>query len=493
MGEICCILKRCGNSGSIIIPSGDLRKACPNVSRAFIEKAPVRRPKAARIASCCRFTKSIIMEAKPSLASGTRRKVETNSRTASLRMIRRWREGREFADKIFADEMSRTTLSLADRGFALELFYGVLRNLLLLDFWIGRLRDSRIESNVRDILRIGLYQLLLLETAEHAAVHETVMLASHKQRPVVNGVLRTATRQRSELLSAARIQPVYVRTSHPRFLVERWQQHLGIENAEELCQCNNRPAPIYARINRLRIDPKTFLQIYADSRQPPGNPDFAEFDVLPAAALASGHCYIQDPSTALACQFLDPKPEEKILDACAAPGGKTSYLAQLMKNRGKIIACDRDPNRLQVLQENMMRLGASIVRSIHHDWMRGPLPKEIASIAPFDRVLVDAPCTNTGVIRRRVDVRWRLRPEDFNRMPNEQFAITHTVLQLLKPGGVLVYGTCSLEPEENEGVVRRVLAELPGVYLEAEKDSLPFLSGFDGAWVAKLFKTCEAS
>src|SRR5262249_27964410 len=164
-----------------------------------------------------------------------------------------------------------------------------------------------------------------------------------------------------------------------------------------------------------KIDPKVFLQRYPDSRLLPDNPDFVEFTMLPTAALDSGDCYIQDPSTMLACRLLDPKPGEKILDACAAPGGKTSYLAQLVQNRGTIIACDRDSERLQILKANIARLGATIVQSVRHDWMRDHPPKKITSVAPFDRVIVDAPCTNTGVIRRRIDVRWRLRPEDFSR------------------------------------------------------------------------------
>ena len=295
---------------------------------------------------------------------------QRSARQTALAALGLWRKEKCFADSVISGLLAKADLTLSDRAFALELFYGVLRNLTLLDFWIGCLRHSRIESNVRDVLRIGLYQLFLLKTPEHAAVHESVMLAPQKQRPVVNGVLRAATRQRSELLAGAKAQPVYVRRSHPRFLVERWQQHFGVENTEELCKWNNSPAAIYGRINRLRIDPKTFLQVYPDSRQLPDNPDFVEFNTLPAAALASGHCYIQDPSTALACQLLGPKPEEKILDACAAPGGKTSYLAQLMQNRGTIIACDRDSARLQIQKDNTVRLGTSIVRLIRHDWTR---------------------------------------------------------------------------------------------------------------------------
>jgi 16S rRNA (cytosine967-C5)-methyltransferase len=392
-------------------------------------------------------------------------------------------KGKRFADSIISGLLANADLNPSDRAFALELFYGVLRNLTLLDFWIACLRGSRIETNVRDILRLGLYQVFLLKTPEHA---ETVAIAPQKQRSIINAVLCAATRQRSELLAQTDAQPLFVRTSHPQFLVERWQQRFGAEYTEDLCKWNNRPAPIYGRINRIKTDPETFLQLYPDSRPLPGNPDFAEFTTLPKAALDSGHCYIQDPSTAIACHLLDPKPGERILDACAAPGGKTAYLAQLLQNQGVIIACDRDRERLRILKDNVSRLGVTIVRAVPHDWTRNHLPEEILSIAPFDRVLVDAPCTNTGVMRRRIDVRWRLRPEDFSRMSNEQLIISRAVLRLLKPDGILVYSTCSLEREENEQVVRRLLAELPALALETEKDSLPFRDGFDGAFAVKL-------
>ena len=413
---------------------------------------------------------------------------QSSARETALAALRLWRRERCFADSVISGLLANAELPASDRAFAVELFYGVLRNLTLLDFWISCLRAARIETNVRDILRLGLYQVFILKTPEHAAVHETVAIAPQKQRPIVNAVLRAATRQRGDLPARADAQLLSVRRSHPQFLVERWRQHFGADQAEELCKWNNAPARIYGRINRLKIDPGSFLQSYPDSRPLPDNSDFVELNTLPQTALKSGHCYIQDPSTVFACEFLEPESGEKILDTCAAPGGKANYLAQLMQNRGTIIACDRDPQRLQILEDNILRLGTTIVRAIRHDWTRDDVPKEIAVIAPFDRVLVDAPCTNTGVIRRRIDVRWRLRPADFSRMADEQLIITRAALQLLKPGGVLVYSTCSLEPEENEQVVRRLLSESPGLRLGTERASLPFRDGFDGSFAAKLFK-----
>ncbi len=414
---------------------------------------------------------------------------QLSARRVALAGLRRWRMEARFADAIISNLLAETKLSIPDRGFALELFYGVLRNLTLLDFWIGCLRTSQVDVDLRDLLRLGLYQLFLLKTAEHAAVYETVELASKRQRPTINGMLRTAGRRRNELLSRAGAQPLLVRTSHPQFLIRRWKENFGAEAAEALCEWDNEPPPVYGRINRLKIDPEKFLSLYPESGPIERRPDFVEFQSVPTRALALGHCYIQDPSTLIACELLDPKPAEKVLDACAAPGGKTAYIAQLMENRGTIVACDRDAARLPVLKDNIARLGIGIVHSFRHDWTRGRVSKEIASVAPFDRILVDAPCTNTGVMRRRVDVRWRLRPEDLIRMPDEQFEITRSATRLLKPGGVLVYSTCSIEPEENGQLVERLLNHFPQMRLGDETSSLPFRDHFDGAFAARLINT----
>jgi 16S rRNA (cytosine967-C5)-methyltransferase len=414
---------------------------------------------------------------------------QLSARQIALAALRKWRRERRFADSVISRLFAKAELTVSNRAFALELFYGVLRNLLLLDFWIGCLRASRIDADLRDLLRLGLYQLLFLKTAEHAAVYETVELAPKRQRAVINGVLRAAARQQDELRRRGNAQPLFVRTSHPQFLIARWQQHFGAEAAKELCRWNNAPPPIYGRINQLKIGRDDFLRKYLGSPALVHNPAFVEFHAWPTDALNLGRCYIQDPSTAIACELLDPQPGEKILDACAAPGGKTGYIAQLMKNRGVIVACDRDPERLRVLESNITRLGIQIIRTFRLDWTQGRIPKEITSIGPFDRILVDAPCTNTGVMRRRVDVRWRLRPKDFLRMPKQQFEIARAAIRLLKPGGVFVYSTCSLEPEENEELIGRLLNEFPGARPAREESCLPFRDHFDGAFAARLTDT----
>jgi 16S rRNA (cytosine967-C5)-methyltransferase len=347
------------------------------------------------------------------------------------------------------------------------------------------------------LLRLGLYQLFLIETPEHAAVYETVELASVRTRALVNAVLRNALRTKEALMGKARKEDLSIRSSHPQFLIDRWRQNFGAENTAALCEWNNRPAPIYARINRLKISEDEFQSGVGSARcadPVPQLPDsipanFVHLTSVPNDALTDGHCYIQDPSTAAACILLDPMPGENILDACAAPGGKTGYLAELMKNQGAILACDRDEGRIRTLQDNLGRLGIAIARFARHDWTSGqPLP-DAAAISPFDRILVDAPCSNTGVMRRRVDLRWRLTPRDFLRMREEQLGILRATISLLKTGGVLVYSTCSIEPEENEDVVDAITHELPFLKFVEQVSLLPFRNGFDGAFVAKLIRT----
>lgn len=407
---------------------------------------------------------------------------KASSRSVALAALEEWRDGRKFADAILAERLRGVALAAADRAFATELFYGVLRNLTLLDFWIGQLRSGHLDHGSRDLARLGLYQLFLLQTAEHAAIYETVELAGGRSRGLINGILRNAVRRKAELAEMAAAEELSVRRSHPQFLTERWRENFGTAETESLCEWNNRPAPIYARINHLKPGGTKFAGQATQSGLPA---NFVSLANLPSDSLAAGHCYIQDPSTAAACLLLDPQPGERLLDACAAPGGKTGYLAELMKNEGTIVACDRDKQRVEVLRENLARLGVTIGQCLQHDWSAG---KPFDDLAAFDRILVDAPCSNTGVMRRRVDVRWRLTPDDFSRMPALQFRILRGVIALLKPGGTLVYSTCSLEPEENENVVSEIVKAFPFLNRLEERVIRPFRDGFDGAYAAKLVR-----
>ncbi|MEP6937822.1 MAG: 16S rRNA (cytosine(967)-C(5))-methyltransferase RsmB [Chthoniobacterales bacterium] len=409
---------------------------------------------------------------------------QQSARKIALTALSQWRGGRQFADAVLEQLLANAPLSSPDRGFAIELFYGTLRNLMLLDFWLGRLRAGSLDPDTRELLRLGIYQLFFLETAEHAAVYETVELAPIKARGLVNGVLRTAVRKRAELRKHAEAQPLEVRKSHPRFLIQRWSEKLGPHATSELCDWNNRPAPLYARINRLKTSDEAFLRGHTRSDAIPDYPGFARMGALPRDALLRGDCYMQDPSTSMACGLLDPQPGERVLDACAAPGGKTALLAEQMQNRGSIVACDRDAARSEMLRANLARLGVTMATIVCHDWTKGVIPLPEAGAA-FDRILVDAPCSNTGVIRRRVDLRWRLKESDFLQMQHLQLTITAAVVPLLKPGGAIVYSTCSLEPEENEQARDWICGHFPFLILEAEKTLLPFRDQVDGAFAVR--------
>ena len=408
-----------------------------------------------------------------------------SARSVAAAALGEWRKKERFTDAIIHERVAEESLRDSDRGLARELLYGVLRNLSLLDFWIGLLREGNLDDQSRDFLRLGLYQLFLLRTPEHAAIHETVKLARPKQRALINAVLRTAQRRAQELQMKANQQPLSVRFSHPGFMVERWQKNVGKAATESLVEWNNRPPPLYGRINELKIQPTDFLRTYPANHPLSNHRDMVEFDRVPSDALAAGLFYIQDPSTTLACELLDPQPDENVLDACAAPGGKTCLLAQRMKNRGAIVACDRDLDRTNRLQENLDRLGVEIASVLQHDWVQNVTAMPVAE---FDRILIDAPCSNTGVMRRRVDVRWRLAPDDFMRMQKRQLAITRNAMGLLKRDGVLVYSTCSLEPEENEQVLALLLQEFQNFKLVEQRMITPFHDGFDGAFAAKLVR-----
>ena len=409
-----------------------------------------------------------------------------SGRTLALSALTRWRNGTEFADRIIEQTFGLSGLGASDRGFALELFYGVLRNLALLDFWIGQLRSEPIDAGTRDLLRLGLYQIRFLRTPAHAAVFETVELARPRVRNLINAILRRALREEITLTNAADAQPLSVRFSEPEFLVEKWTRQFGAQATLELCRWNNRPAPIYARVNQLRTTVADFLHRHPGSFALPGSVNFVGLP-SPTTVTQNGDGYIQDPSTAIACEMLRPSPGERVLDACAAPGGKSAYLAEMMANQGVLVATDQDDLRLVRLRDNLVRLGVTNVRSVHCDWLGENSIQAVGlTEACFDKILVDAPCTNTGVMRRRVDVRWRLGAGDFIRMSRRQLAVLRAVARLLKSGGALVYSTCSLEPEENDAVIAEFLRNYPDFRLTDRKESLPFRDEFDGAFAARL-------
>jgi 16S rRNA (cytosine967-C5)-methyltransferase len=405
-------------------------------------------------------------------------------RQLCVHALTEWQRGKLFADEILDGLAERHSASARDRGWLREAFFGTIRHLSSLDFLIARLREGEVDHETRAILRLGLYQLFHMRAPSHAVVNETVELAG-RTRGLVNAILRRALRERNALDAALAAAPDEVRLDHPAFLIERWEKQFGREAALALCEMNNRPADLYVRANGLKVTARELAWSMPGAEVSAFHPRAIRTPRLSEAWLRGGLCYVQDPSTLIACDLLDPQPGEQVLDACAAPGGKTTYLAELMDNRGHIIACDIWRTRLEFVQRNVRRLGIRNTHPVVADLMK---PNPTLKPASFDRILLDAPCSNTGVIRRRVDVRWRLSEEDFIRMPEQQFALLRRVLELLKPGGTIVYSTCSLEKEENEEVVNRAISEIGGLRLTEQSRTQPWRDGVDGAFAAKFVR-----
>ena len=312
-----------------------------------------------------------------------------NARQTALSALRSWENGSRHADEILADLSRKNRLQGPEHALAQSLFYGVLRHLTRLDTLIDDLRRGHLNPELRCVLRLGLFQLFHTDIAEHAAVNETVALA-RGLRGVVNGILRNAQRRREELAALADTWPPAVRFSHPDFLIERWERQFGPEATEKLCRWNNEPPAVFARTNRLREGAEEALQTASEAARVPGKAGFFRLaeGAPPAAWIDEGLVYIQDPSTVLACNLLHPKRGERVLDACASPGGKTALMADRMKNGGRIVAADSSPDRLGLLRENLRRLGVENTESIVVDWLR-PKKNFLASLPKFDAILVD--------------------------------------------------------------------------------------------------------
>ena len=399
--------------------------------------------------------------------------------------------------------LAQARLSALDRHLCQELTYGIVRWQGTLDWLIARKTEGRPQKPMlRNLLRLGLYQIFWLDRIPgHAAVNETVELARQSgynaQAGFVNAVLRTYLREfdaTKGLLAKLKTEQPHLGYSHPEWLVARWHNRWGADRTAQLMELNNTPPRTFARVNTLKADPGKLLAQWRDEgveydflRQ-----DWIEENLVfelkshpPLSRLLSfqqGSFYVQDPSTLLAVRELNPQPGENVLDLCAAPGGKLTYMAQLIRNEGRLLAHDTSPERLKLIEQNCARLGVTCVQTLLPSTLNAPRS------TLFDRILIDAPCSNTGVIRRRVDLRWRVRLEEIGRLQATQRDLLRAAASLLKPGGTLVYSTCSLEPEENQAVVDAFVGEFSGFTLERTRELLPFLEGMDGTYMARMRK-----
>ena len=424
---------------------------------------------------------------------------EQNPRQIAARVLSQRLTSGEFTENLLETALTTARLSPADRGLCHELVCGVVRWQATLDQLIARKTSPGREPRpaLVNLLRLGLYQIFWLDRIPpHAAVHETVEQAKRSgyvsQSGFINAILRAYLREFDEvkkILTDMKVSQPALGWSHPEWLVERWRKQFGEENTRRLLEWNNTPPKTFARVNTLKTDAAKLIERWREEnvqfdfcmRDWTGeNLAFELKSHPPLNSLGSfraGAFYLQDPSTLLAPALLGAQPGETILDLCAAPGGKTTLIAQQMNNAGKIVAHDTFADRLKQIRENCARLDVTCAE-VTATFNFQP--------ATFDRVLVDAPCSNTGVMRRRVDLRWLIQPTEIERLRATQLALLKQAATVLKPGGIMVYSTCSLEPGENFEVVKSFLAENPGFKLETERQLLPFADGVDGAYVAKL-------
>ncbi|WFB36508.1 16S rRNA (cytosine(967)-C(5))-methyltransferase RsmB [Kiritimatiellota bacterium B12222] len=385
-------------------------------------------------------------------------------------------------------------------GLTREMVWSCLRHNGALDAWIEHLSKRPPSPALIPFLWIGLCQLLLLDgIPDHAAVHETLEAAKRAGIPApqigfINAVFRRTLREKEELLKWLDNQANHIRYSHPQVIVERWNKSFGKKQTEKILQWNQERSHTYARLTRKGTELDSLMDCppdtvsYEFSEKIDDVPVFYQlprgFSPTDLPDFVEGAWYIQDPSTYMAPTLLNVKAGERVLDACAAPGGKTLILAESMgEQTDQLLACDPNPKRCKRLQENLDRLGFEEVEVKTTD-LHG-----LRSEQPFDAILLDVPCSNTGVYQRRPDAKWNFRKRMLTELIQLQYDILNQAFALLKPGGRLVYSTCSIEPEETTQQIQNWLSQNQNARLETESLLFPGEKKCDGAFAALIYKT----
>jgi len=384
------------------------------------------------------------------------------------------------------DSLSRQ-FDRRDRSFLMEIVYGVLRFKDALDWILGQFLKNPAKAGnfTLNNLRAALYQIYFMRVPDWAVVNEAVELeksaSQHGKAALVNAVLRNVLRQREKFEPPLKfedpLQRISVNTSHPKWLVKRWIGRFGEAETVSLAEANNRIPPLTIRVNTLRTTRAELISLLAahgvESAPTGFSPDgivLKEVGSHGELAFAHGLFAVQDEASQLITFLLDPRPGEKILDACAAPGGKTTHIAQLIHDSGEITAVEKDGERIAMLNDNINDLGVSSVTVLMADIA------ELPGKGPFDRILLDAPCSATGVIRRNPDIKYRRKAKDLAEYGEKQLRLLRSASQLLRDGGTLVYSVCSIEPEEGEMVINEFLKTADEFrIIDAEAD---FLRGF---------------
>ena len=398
---------------------------------------------------------------------------------------------RVYKDNVFVDvlmhrEFHRSDLSNLDKSFISELVHGTLRWQGKLDWILKQFYQGDFEKCpriIKIILEASLYQILYMsKTPEFAAVNEGVRLAQKMKGRYwgnrVNAILRNYLRQRDCLkypdLAENPIESISVRYSHPQWLVKRWIKRYGVEETQLLCASNNEIPDLTLRVNPLKTSSDRVIHELTTNGITIEVVDELEgflnvshtFDIAAIPGFQKGYFTVQDVSAGLVGLLLDPLPGETILDLCAAPGGKSTHIAELTKDHCTIIAVDQNRQRLNLLKQNIRRLDLSSIHPVQAD----------ATMIPthlVDKVLVDAPCSGLGVIAKRSDLRWKRTPEDIEILSRLQRQLVQNAAKLVKPGGILVYSTCTIEPEENESVIEEFLRQHSEFLLDIPTNRIP--------------------
>jgi len=437
------------------------------------------------------------------------------AREVALEVLHRVDADRAWSGAALRAALGRAGLTPADAAFATELVYGTLRHRAQVDWALAQALHRRLDSlppRIREVLRLGAYQLAFLSRVPaRAACDETVELARRVGHAgtvsLVNAVMRRlAASPPAWPEPADTAEAIAVRWSHPEWLVARWLARFGPDETRALCAANNETPPSSVRLNTLRgsipeLDGRLRalgIEAQPSAHLPEGRQIIAGPPDARDAAYAEGLVTPQDEGSMLVARLVAPDPEELVIDACAAPGGKTTHLAALMGGRGRVVACDLLPQKVETVARQCARLGATCVETRVLDAAR------LGEVYPraADRVLVDAPCSGLGVLRRRPEIRWRVRPEDLAAITARQARLLTGAAGAVRPGGRLVYSVCTIEPEEGPQVIAAFLAASPA-FEPAPIEDWPFAApdgpggaflyphrtGTDGFFVAALRRT----
>jgi 16S rRNA (cytosine967-C5)-methyltransferase len=415
------------------------------------------------------------------------------ARTSAYAVVRRVFEHDAYADRAFHAEAA--ALDGRDRSFAMALAYGTVQRKATLDHVAQRLIDrplAKLDPPVLAAVRLGLMQVLLMEgVAEHAAVHESVELAKRDARAgsgLVNAVLRRATREGAEILAGltdGTPAEAAVRHSVPQWLAELWWRELGPERTRSLLAAVNAPAESALRVNTLVTSPQAIagqlgVAVHPAVGLPEGLVLDAPFDAHASAAWAAGAIMPQSRGSMAVARTLDPQPGDRVLDLCAAPGGKTTHLAALMGDEGEVVAVERHSGRAQSLRRTLERMRVTCAAVEIGD------ASETRAGGGYDRVLVDPPCSGLGTLQSRPDLRWRTGPQRIAELAPLQAALLRAGGQATRPGGTLVYSVCTISRAEGEAVVDGFLADTPGWERESARQLAADADGTDGFFIARL-------